>query len=323
MSIDSVGHGLAGAVAGAISTFMVHPFTTVTLRQKLGYYGISGSVDVGSLLASPGSLYQGVSAQCLESFMYNGINWGVYEFLKSVWAKRFATKKQQLMPPLTALVVGCIAAFVVNPIASPFKVIALQIQGCNNSKADKENAAKHTKNGEKKLPPPLTFMQATEQVIKRDGYGGFWRGIWGAQLLVVDSSITFLAFERLRQSWLQLVSAQQLSSTMSFMLGGLSKTVAVLLTYPVRMAKETLQAQQQAGDGKEATLLGVWKKAIRQRSVRGRSGVLSIFDGVGIDLLANFIKYALRFSWKDSITAVCMGFVHALLSPSGAAKATM
>jgi hypothetical protein len=316
---DSLGHGLAGAVAGACSTFMVHPFTTVTLRQKLGYYGTSGSIDFNSVLASPSSLYQGVSTQCLESFMYNGINWGVYEFLKAVWAKRFSTKEQQLMPPLTALVVGCVAALVVNPIASPFKVIALQIQGCNNTKADKERAL----NGEKNPPPPPTFMQAASQIIKRDGIGGFWRGLTGAQLLVVDSSITFFAFERLQQSWLRFVNAPQLSSTMAFMLGGFSKMVAVLLTYPVRMAKESLQAQQHAGGGKDATLMGVWKKAIRQRSVRGRSGVLAIFDGVGFDLIANFVKYALRFSWKDSITAVCMRLVYTLLQPNMAIKAEM
>jgi hypothetical protein len=296
----SLGHGLAGAVAGCWSTALIHPISSVSLRLKLGYYP-SGKVGAELLtLHEIRKLFDGVFAQCLESFVYNGTNWGVYEFLKS---RLTGPNKGELMHPITALLIGCIAAFVTNPITSPLKVVGLQIQAANNSDPSKA--------GRK-----LSYCEACAKVYQQSGLAGFWKGLGGAQLLVIDSSITFFAFERLRRRWLQLIRMGDLSPFMSFMLGGCAKMVAVLATYPIRMAKETLQAQNQLG--LDSSLIGVWKKVLRQRNVQGRSnaGILVLFDGLGTELASNFIKYALRFAWKDSITAACISFASGLYSPS-------
>eukprot|EP00935_MAST-01C_sp_MAST-1C-sp1_P000310 g310.t1 len=294
---ESVGHGLAGAVAGFLSTGIIHPISTVTLRQKLGYY-VEGKIDLQELLSSVSRLYDGVGAQCLESFVYNGTNWGVYEYLKA-WYGRWSGQPGALMPPVPALLVGCLAGLVTNPLTCPFKIVALQIQGSRNGGTSRKS--------DDKQPP--TYSQAVQQVYNTNGLGGFWRGMVGAQLLVFDSSITFLAFERMRQSWLYFVGGAELSAVAAFMLGGFSKMVAVACTYPIRMAKESQQAQQKKG-GQES-IMAVWKKVYRQRSVKGRSGALAIFDGVGLELFANFVKYALRFAWKDQITELCMRIVGA------------
>ena len=102
--MHAVGHGLAGAIAGASSTAIIHPISTVTLRCKLGYYG-NGKIDYHELYQRPMLLLDGIFAQCLESFIYNGTNWGVYEFLKSR-----LLAGQEILPPITALFVGCMAA---------------------------------------------------------------------------------------------------------------------------------------------------------------------------------------------------------------------
>ena len=109
----------------------------------------------------------------------------------------------------------------------------MQIQASNNSNRKTDGKRQR-----------LSYWQVAKTVIDRHGLSGFWRGLSGSQLLVIDSSITFFAFERMRWLWLRAIKAKSLSGLMSFTLGGFSKMVAVLLTYPIRMAKESLPSQQ-------------------------------------------------------------------------------
>jgi hypothetical protein len=86
-----------------------------------------------------------------------------------------------------------------------------------------------------------SFSGTWWEIVDEDGWTGLWRGLKPSLVLVVNPSITYGAFEKLKDAWLSRVGRTQLSSWEVFVVGALAKTIATIVTYPYIMAKVRMQ----------------------------------------------------------------------------------
>lgn len=82
---------------------------------------------------------------------------------------------------------------------------------------------------------------AAEVVNGEDGWTGLWRGLKASLVLVINPSITYGAYQRLRVGL--FAHKPVLSSADSFLLGAMSKALATVATQPLIVAKVGLQSR--------------------------------------------------------------------------------
>jgi hypothetical protein len=289
MSTEPLLQFLAGALAGASATASTLPLDCIRVLKTHGQQVTAEAVKNRTLKA--------LGPSSFESAMYIGVQFGVYEILKGVRAvilgSRFKGHKD-LIPPLTALLMGSMAAAATQLVTSPLKVIVVRIQSGHGS----------------------TFFGTVRDIYKESGLIGFYRGFYAALMVVADPSITLFVYERLQHVLMGLVHAREVSELQSvhlLLMGMLAKCVAILVTYPIRYAKVKLQAVR--GSSKEGAVRGNSKQgAVRGNSKQGEepTSMLQVFaeavrcnevhrlyDGLSADLAQCCIKYGLVFMIKS------------------------
>ena len=82
-------------------------------------------------------------------------------------------------------------------------------------------------------------LQVVQNIYNDGGLGAFWTGLAPSLILTANPAITFTAFDNLKQRVAPLLSrtAQSLTILQSFVLAMVSKTLALILTYPLIRAK--------------------------------------------------------------------------------------
>lgn len=199
-------------------------------------------------------LYSGLSSSLLGISITNGVYYAFYEEVRSILIRRRSKADGQLALStaegiLAGLVAGSITTLVTNPI---WTVQTAQATRAVTVSDDAAGAA-----GAKKIKPSM--VSVAQEIIKRDGVKGLWRGIGPALVLVINPVLQYTTFERLVGAVLAYRLAKvnkgaaagsakvtlgrsALSDWDMFMLGALSKLVATGGTYPYIVVKSRLQA---------------------------------------------------------------------------------
>ena len=89
-------------------------------------------------------------------------------------------------------------------------------------------------------PTDESLKEIIESVYEDDGITGFWRGFKAASILVINPAIVFLIFERMQKAMFKQFGNSQ-ESIINFFVGGLSKALAGVVTYPLVKIKMMLQ----------------------------------------------------------------------------------
>ncbi|KAJ9067812.1 hypothetical protein DSO57_1035362 [Entomophthora muscae] len=170
--------------------------------------------------------------------LYNGLPVGVfqvvansfayfyfYSFIRNYYLKRNPSNLKEMhatLPAWAELSVGGVAGVMAQLVTLPISVAVTRQQ--TTSAEDRKS-----------------MLSTWLDIIKNDGYPGLWRGLKPSLVLVVNPSITYGVFEKLKGYWLNLKGRRNLTSLEIFTFGAISKTVATIVTYPYIMAKVRLQ----------------------------------------------------------------------------------
>ena len=210
-------------------------------------------------------LYRGVVPAIIETGFYNGFQFGFYEAIKLLWQRQVGAVAGTLVPPISQMLMGLAAGCLTQTCTCPIKVLAIRI-GAGAT-------------GEKSMG------EACRNILKESGLGGFWRGnMTGLTSQPLTIALTFYFFERFRFYAEAAYGASQLVTAVT---GGLAQATACLLIYPLRIAKDKIQA---AKSGEFTGMSDVLGKAYR------RHGLLKgVYGGVASEVAGNFVKKGLTF----------------------------
>jgi len=134
---------------------------------------------------------------------------------------------------------------------------------------------------------------AKDVIDSEDGWTGLWRGLKASLVLVINPSITYGAYQRLRV--LIFKDKANLRPWEAFALGAMSKSLATFATQPLIVAKVGLQSRPPASrNGKPFKSFGEVMSYIIEHE-----GMMSLFKGIGPQLLKGLLVQGLLMMTKE------------------------
>lgn len=208
----------------------------------------------------PSSLV-GVASQNFAYFYWYGLIRDAY--IRRTGRRNFSTA--------TELILGAIAGALGQIFTIPVSVITTKQQ--TNTK-------------------PISFVGTAKEVIDDDGITGLWRGLKASLVLVVNPSITYGSFERLKA--ILYPGKTVLLPGQNFLLGALSKAMATIATQPMIVAK----VMQQSSDKKRRQ----YKSFVDALAYLYKNeGIPGLFKGIGPQISKGVLVQGLLFMFKDQV----------------------
>lgn len=138
-----------------------------------------------------------------------------------------------------------------------------------------------------------SLIATGKEVFNEDGITGFWRGLKASLVLVVNPSITYGSFERLKS--LLFAGKEHLAPGENFLLGALSKAMATIATQPLIIAKVMQQSGGGAGRKKYNSFVDALVYLAKEEGLSG------LFKGLGPQITKGVLVQGLLFMFRDQI----------------------
>ncbi|KAI6035336.1 mitochondrial carrier domain-containing protein [Pisolithus orientalis] len=294
---DSAIHALAGAVGGVVAMTATYPLVVLSTRAAVETKNHSKTV-VESVLdivkrEGPRAFYSGLSSSLVGIAVTNGVYYYFYERSRGIILNsREGTKA---LSTLESILAGLIAGSATTIISNPIWVIQTS-QVVHKSESDSREV--------ESVPKTLGVLETINQILAKDGIGGFWRGIGPALVLVTNPVIQYTVFEQLKNILIGSRTAKLrtrgskgaavLRDWDYFLLGALSKLVATALTYPYIVVKSRLQVGQSQASQYKSSLHGL-------TLILKEEGIQGLYKGIGSKLLQSVLTAAMLFAGQRRI----------------------
>lgn len=274
----------AGAIGGAASLAMTYPLYSVVVKlqtDRKARRAAAPRQGRGEVRRAVRELYRGegarafvkgLSSALVAVFVQSGVYYYSYE--------RFASVQGHSAKPLAHLFYGFEAAVVTTLLTNPFWVV--------NARQLTETEAAKTRR--------LSWWQALAVILKQEGLWGLWSGLLPALVLTANPAIQFFTAQ-----WLAVLLLRRLGrgriTWRAFFVGGTSKMVSTVATYPIQTLRTCLQSSEDLETG-SFRFTGPCQAAL---AIWRAEGLKGFFRGLDLKLVQTVLTAALLFSFRDNV----------------------
>ncbi|KAI9728417.1 MAG: ADP/ATP carrier protein [Chrysothrix sp. TS-e1954] len=296
--LPSWGLALAGATGAVGANAIVYPLDIVKTRlqvqvrkrdtstspanplapQKLEDHHYESTLHaISKIMEDEGlaGLYHGISSSLVGVASTNFAYFYWYSIVRTLYLKSTPQSLNTSTP--VELSLGAVAGALAQLFTIPISVVTTRQQMQRRS--------------ERK-----GLSDTTREILNsEDGVSGLWRGLKASLVLVVNPSITYGAYQRLKD--IIFPGKTNLRPWEAFFLGACSKSLATLVTQPLIVAKVRLQSKPPPErNGKPfKTFNEVLAYTIEHE------GILSLFKGIGPQLLKGLLVQGLLMMFKERV----------------------
>ncbi|KAM3422243.1 hypothetical protein BST61_g2608 [Cercospora zeina] len=284
------GLALAGSAGALVANSVVYPLDLVKTRLQTqvkrhvkdthvdeeGHVHYDGTIHaIQHIIEEEGisGLFNGLAGNLLGVVSTNFAYFYWYSLVREMYHARVDSKGTSTAVELS---LGAVAGALAQLFTIPIAVVTTRQQT--------------QRKGERK-----SILATAKEVVDHDGVAGLWRGIKASMVLVVNPSITYGAYERLRA--LMFPGKANLAPHEAFLLGALSKMLATIATQPLIIAKVGLQSRpppQRMGKPFQS-FQEVMKFTIE------RDGILGLWKGVAPQLIKGFLVQGILMMTKERV----------------------
>ncbi|SPQ22535.1 594cf134-81a6-4344-93a1-f04d472d710e [Thermothielavioides terrestris] len=240
---------------------------------------IASSEGISGLYAGMGGSLIGVASTNFAYFYW-------YSVVRTVYWKYAKGSRQP--STVVELSLGAVAGALAQLFTIPVAVITTRQQ--TQSKEERKDI----------------IDTAREVIDGEDGIWGLWRGLKASLVLVINPSITYGAYERLKD--VLFPGKKNLSPWEAFALGAMSKALATIATQPLIVAKVGLQSKPPAArQGKPfKSFVEVMQFIIENEGPR------SLFKGIGPQILKGLLVQGILMMTKERVELMFVLFIRYL-----------
>jgi len=294
---------LSGGMAGTVASCITNPLEVIRTQLQ------SSSACTGELAAAGGSPVA-IGRRIFESYGVKGFFKGLRPTLagiipaRSIYFFTYEQSKRRLGNTIlpeggVALISGFSAGIASNTLTNPIWMVKTRIQLL----ADK-SAGQRAYTG---------YTDVITTIMKEEGIGGFYRGIFASYWGCAEGAIQFLIYEKVKKrillkqneknEALGLPPVTQHTKLSLFCTAALAKGVAAVTTYPHEVARTRLREQARGGVFRYK---GMWQAIGLVAKEEGRSG---LYAGMGVHLMKvipnsaiMFLTYEVVNTWLGTIS---------------------
>ncbi|KAI5808773.1 mitochondrial carrier domain-containing protein [Peziza echinospora] len=282
------GYAVAGATGAVIANALVYPLDIV--KTKLQVQVKSKPEDAESGLKAvkeehytsaidalqkifakegPAGLYAGMAGSLIGVASTNFAYFYWYTIVRTFYLKR---TKSTVLSTATELSLGAAAGALAQLFTIPVAVVTTRQQ--TSSKSERKG-----------------LLATAQDVITEDGISGLWRGLKASLVLVVNPSITYGAYQKLRTTLFS--HKTHITPIDAFLLGAMSKTLATLATQPMIVAKVGLQSKPPPGVPAFKSFTDVLAYIIKHE------GPAKLFKGIGPQITKGLLVQGFLMMTKE------------------------
>ncbi|KAG7290651.1 hypothetical protein NEMBOFW57_000654 [Staphylotrichum longicolle] len=297
------GKATAGAAGAVIANTLVYPLDLIKTKLQVQvtpsgaanadatssephYKGTWDAISKISAAEGVAGLYAGMSGALIGVASTNFAYFYWYSMVRTLYVKY----AKAAGPPSTVieLSLGAVAGALAQLFTIPVAVVTTRQQ--TQSKEERKGI----------------IATAREVIEGEDGVSGLWRGLKASLVLVVNPSITYGAYEKLKS--VLFPGKKNLSPWEAFALGAMSKALATIVTQPLIVAKVGLQSKPPpARQGKP------FKSFVEvMQFIIENEGPLSLFKGMGPQLLKGLLVQGILMMTKERVELMFVLFVRYL-----------
>ncbi|KAF2869038.1 mitochondrial carrier domain-containing protein [Massariosphaeria phaeospora] len=286
------GSAIAGSAGAVLANALVYPLDIVKTRLQVQIKRFPTSTDdipaddehytstldaVSKIVKADGvaGLYTGMTGSLIGVASTNFAYFYWYTVVRTLYLSYRAANSS----PGTAveLSLGAVAGALAQLFTIPVAVVTTRQQ----------TVSKYERKG--------LIATGREVIESEDGWTGLWRGLKASLVLVVNPSITYGAYQRLRE--VLYPGKKTLRPMEAFLLGAISKTIATVVTQPLIVAKVGLQSKPPpARNGKPfKTFIEVMQFIIEHE------GVYGLFKGISPQILKGLLVQGFLMMTKERI----------------------
>ncbi|KAI8914278.1 mitochondrial carrier domain-containing protein [Gorgonomyces haynaldii] len=270
---------IAGFIAGASSTIVLHPMDLIKNRFQINENKNHSFTSTGlSIVKREGlrGLYRGLG----PNFWGATCSWGFYFYFYQIAKDGFQEAKlrpeQHLMASAAA---GALTASMTNPIW----VVKLRMVTQN---AQDPNAY-------------TGLIDGLQKMWKHEGIRGFYRGFVPALFGVSHGALQFMAYEFLKAKRIEQRGHIDKMPTLEYItMAVISKTFATVLTYPYQVVKARLQVQPEyvarQYNGVLATIGDIYK----------HERIYGFYKGMGVNIIRVMPGTCITFGVYEAVSAL-------------------
>ncbi|KAK7726166.1 ADP/ATP carrier protein [Cytospora paraplurivora] len=287
------GKATAGATGAVLANALVYPLDLVKTRLQVQENRKPGDAPADPDDTTPhytstwdavtkmfdeeglGGLYAGIGGSLVGVASTNFAYFYWYSVVRTLYLK--SAKISTAPSTAIELALGAVAGSLAQVFTIPVAVVTTRQQ--TQSKAERKGM----------------LATAREVIDGEDGVSGLWRGLKASLVLVVNPSITYGAYERLKS--LLFPGGKPLSPWQAFVLGALSKALATIVTQPLIVAKVGLQSKPPPSrKGKPfKSFVEVMQFILRNEGIPG------LFKGIGPQILKGVLVQGILMMAKERV----------------------
>ncbi|KAI9360003.1 mitochondrial carrier domain-containing protein [Zopfochytrium polystomum] len=297
--------GVAGFIAGAVSTGILHPLDLIKTRfqvdesNRRGAYGFRGTIiGLQTIFLQEGTrgMYRGISANLAGSTLSWGLYFWWYSIMKdgmlslsSPTATAPTTSSASAPPPTSQpvrlspghhLVASAAAGALTSLFTNPFWLVKTRMCAERNSDP---NAYR-------------SLWDGLRRTYQGEGVRGLYKGLVPALFGVSHGALQFMAYEEMKRIW-SGGDKSKLGSLEYSVMALSSKIFATVCTYPYQVVRSRLQNERQNESRVYKGTIGTVQR------IYSNEGMVGFYKGLGPNLIRVLPGTIITFVVYEGVSA--------------------
>ena len=231
-------------------------------------------------------LYAGLDSALFGISVTNFVYYYWYEWTRSFFEKAAvkAGRASKKLTTIETMIAGAIAGSATVLITNPIWVVNTRM----TTRQKHEEGSTLPGGGEKAAKKAPSTIGTLLSLIKDEGAGSLFAGVWPALVLVINPILQYTIFEQLKNV---LEKRRRVTPTDAFFIGAFGKLMATSITYPYITVKSRAHVAKK--DRPQEGMLQSLNSIIKNE---GWSG---LYSGIGPKVTQSVLTAAFLFAFKD------------------------
>lgn len=297
----------SGAAGAVVANAITYPLDLITTRVQLSRRTSSYPGDVSTTkriidkaLKKDGitGFFSGLESDSLSTMMSSFLYFYLYSFLRTRMLQRknngnsTGSKPSMMLSVPEELLIGYISGVTSKSITTPLSVITVRLQSEGHDDEETPGSVeKGTELGHNRI------IRVVDRIYSESGLSGFWKGMSTTIVLSTNPAFTMLFLQLFQRLFLKGKDRERPTGAQGFIGGAVSNFLAVLLLYPLILAKTRLQSDSKPGEAKKPNLLSVLG------DILSAHGVAGLYQGLSVQLSKAVLNQGVTLMIKQRIEA--------------------